>query len=298
VVLLSGPVAGSGSRAVVHVDLDGARHIYRVHGWRYPAADDPLFETGLTGALELFARENVTATFFVIAEDLDDPAKRPLLEAIVQRGHEVGSHSVTHCRLTSLSPAERHREIYHSRAKLEDALGIPVRGFRAPALDLDGSIIELVAGAGYDYDSSLFGGHPSSQRKLGRAVPTGPFTIEPRSGLVELPLPRPSGFPTPFHPSYSLLFGTWYFRAGLTKSRATVPTFVLLFHLTDFAAPLEGAYLGPLGSRLFTLSHLKASTKVARCAEMLAAVRDAYAIVPTTSLLESGGRVSTTGPRS
>ena len=45
-----GPTSGPPA-AVVHVDLDGASDIYRVHGWSYPWTDDPLFETGLAGYL-------------------------------------------------------------------------------------------------------------------------------------------------------------------------------------------------------------------------------------------------------
>ena len=36
-------------RAAIHLDLDGATDIFRVHGWPYPEEDgpDPLFDSGL-----------------------------------------------------------------------------------------------------------------------------------------------------------------------------------------------------------------------------------------------------------
>ena len=39
---------------MVHVDLDGARHIFRAHGWAYPWPDDPLFESGMAQLLDFF----------------------------------------------------------------------------------------------------------------------------------------------------------------------------------------------------------------------------------------------------
>jgi hypothetical protein len=104
--------------------------------------------------------------------------------------------------------------------------------------------------------------------------------------------------PLPFHPSYSLLVGPWYFRLGLRRVGRQAPVFVMLFHLTDFAAPLASAVLRPLASRWFTLSHLSAETKRARCAAMVADLRRTHEIVPTESLLDGAGRVTLTGMNS
>jgi peptidoglycan/xylan/chitin deacetylase (PgdA/CDA1 family) len=281
-------------RAVVHVDLDGARHIFRVHGWDYPAGDDRLFETGLRGALDFFDEHRIAATFFAIAEDLDDPAKRSLLQEIVHRGHEVASHSITHRHLTRLPEAERRREVRESKARLEDALGVPIAGFRAPAFDCDRVVIDEVGAAGYRYDSSLVGGRPGPFTAL---VGAAPFELT-RAGAVELPLPVRRGLPAPFHPSFSLVLGSWYFRLGLVRAARTVPVFVMLFHLTDFAEPLEASRLGPRGSRFFTLSYLTAQTKRARCAAMVADLKRAYQIVPTMSVFDPAGGPTLAGMNS
>ena len=47
--------------AVVHVDLDGAPHIYRAHGWRYDHDIDPLFASGLTNLLAFLERNKLKA---------------------------------------------------------------------------------------------------------------------------------------------------------------------------------------------------------------------------------------------
>ena len=75
--------------AAIHVDLDGAREIYEVHGWPYKGTDDPLFETGFRNAVEFFKANGIRPTLFVISRQLDDPRKRELLQAAVRQGFEI-----------------------------------------------------------------------------------------------------------------------------------------------------------------------------------------------------------------
>ncbi len=130
----------------------------------------------------------------------------------------------------------------------------------------------LLADAGYRYDSSRFGPTWTT---------TGPSTAVE---LVELALPGHSPMPLPFHPSYSLVLGTWYFRLGLARHRGRGPL-VLLFHLTDFADPLPETWLAGSGSRVFTLSFLDAATKRRRCGWMLDLVRREYRLMSTHEAL-------------
>ncbi len=273
--------------AVIHLDLDGSTHIYRIHGWSYEAQDDPLFETGLQRALDFFDKVKVRATLFVIAEDLNHPGKRGLIKEAVKRGHEIASHSFTHRKLTTLVSEEKRREIFESRERIMTGLGVEVLGFRAPDFDIDREVLELVDMAGYLYDSSLFS-DVRFARKVGvtrlSRLPHRP--LENRS-LVELPLPGYAPLPLPFHPCYSLVLGTWYFRLGLRKFRRTDIPLVLLFHLTDFADPLPTHRLTGRKSRLFTLSHMKSEHKHYRCEEMLEIVRREYTFVNTRSLVQS-----------
>lgn len=270
--------------AALHVDLDGGEDIFRVHGWRWTLEGDPLFRSGLEGALDFFDAEGVKATFFVIARDLEDPGKRDLLEEIVRRGHELGSHTISHRHLPKLAPDEKRREVALSRERIASELGAPVDGFRAPGFEIDRESLELVAEAGYRYDSSLF---PTSDfaRRVGLPeVPDRPCQIL-GGELVELPMPGHAPLPVPFHPSYSLVLGTPYFRLGLSRfARRRVPM-VMLFHLTDFAEPLPKHALPGFKARLFTISHRSRATKHARCADMLGAIRARFEIGPTAAML-------------
>ncbi len=274
------------TQASVHVDLDGGADIFAAHGWTYELEGDPMFASGLANALDFFDVEDARATFFVIARDLGDLAKRPLLEEIVRRGHAVASHTTTHRLLPTLSTEEKRREVFESKARIEAELGVEVEGFRAPGFAIDRESLELVAEAGYAYDSSLF----PTQRDAAKTRLQGvlPFPHRPLEGreLIEVPMPSHGRMPFPFHPSYSLVLGTWYFRLGLRRTEHGVPL-VLLFHLTDFAEPLPYEAIGGVGKKLFTISHLSARTKRERCRKMLARVRRDYELVPTRALFES-----------
>lgn len=274
-------------RAVVHVDLDGARHIFQAHGWRYGEAADPFFESGLVAALECFEQAKVQATLFVIAEDVSDPIKRRLLEDALKAGHEVASHTMTHPRLTRLGRAAKRREIVESRAVLQAALGVDVQGFRAPGFHVDEEALELIDEAGYTYDSSVLAGRTGRSRS-----PYRPMASQP---LLELPVPTRAPFSAPFHPSYSLVLGDWFFRSGLHAWRRRSAPFVFLLHLTDFAAPLPAAQVRGWRQRLFTLSHLPAAQKRARCAAMMGLVSQQFRVAPTSELLRDMARVAVRG---
>jgi hypothetical protein len=104
--------------------------------------------------------------------------------------------------------------------------------------------------------------------------------------MVELPLPRYAPLPFPFHASYSLVLGTWYFRLGLQRHRRSGAPLVLLFHLTDLADPLPRTLRQGWKSTFFTLSWLNAATKRHRCARMLAEVARNYRLMDTATLIE------------
>ena len=76
-----------------------------------------------------------------------------------------------------------------------------------------------------------------------------------------------------------------WFRAGLKDFRRRQSPLVLLFHLTDFAEPLPSARLRGWRQRLFTLSHLSAAHKRARCSAMLDLVGRHFSVTSTAQLL-------------
>jgi peptidoglycan/xylan/chitin deacetylase (PgdA/CDA1 family) len=80
--------------------------------------------------LDLLARHNVRATFFLIGRFV---LQRPeIARAILQAGHAIGNHSFTHPLLTLKSTTEIHQELSQCSAALEDATGQSFNLFRPP----------------------------------------------------------------------------------------------------------------------------------------------------------------------
>jgi peptidoglycan/xylan/chitin deacetylase (PgdA/CDA1 family) len=66
---------------------------------------------------------------------------------------EVGCHTLTHPQLSALDRDSQRREIYESKAQLEDVLGRPVTSFAYPygrECDYNGQSVALVREAGFD----------------------------------------------------------------------------------------------------------------------------------------------------
>lgn len=284
--------------AVVHVDLDGAREIFSIHGWDYPFDGDPLFESGVHGALRLFDDLGLRVTMFAVARSVEDRSNQRVLRAACEAGHEIASHSHSHRPLDGLSQEEVQVEIRDSRDRLQDLLGVPIDGFRAPRFSLNPAYLGTIADAGYRYDSSLFSNSPVGSALSYDKVPAEPHRPLEGRELLELPMPAHRPLPFPFHPSYAMVLGNWYFRLGLERWRARGGRLlVLLFHLTDFATPLPRAAVRGPKRVLYTISHLDVEEKLRRCRYFIESVARHYEIITTSQLLKRVGS-STMGPGS
>jgi len=104
------------------------------------AGDDPgqiafTFDDGPNDAatpqlLDLLARHEVRATFFVIGNYVRQQPQ--LTRRIVEAGHLLGNHTLTHPRLATRSGATVRRELAGCNAAIEDVTGAAVRYFRPP----------------------------------------------------------------------------------------------------------------------------------------------------------------------
>ena len=80
--------------------------------------------------LEVLARHNVQATFFVIGRYVQ---QRPdIVRELVKAGHIVGNHTFTHPLLTLKSTDEVRRELSNCRKAIEEAIGEHSNLFRPP----------------------------------------------------------------------------------------------------------------------------------------------------------------------
>lgn len=104
-------------------------------------------------ALPLLADHGHRATFFVIAERCLGGAPGYMgpaaLREMIAAGMEIGSHTLTHPRLARLDADAMRREVHDSKARLEDALQVPVRAFCYPYGNWSPAVVEEVRRAGY-----------------------------------------------------------------------------------------------------------------------------------------------------
>lgn len=137
--------------------------------------------------LALFDEAGVKATFFILGWVAQ--RHRGLLREIAASGHEIASHGWDHRRLFTMSRAEFAADIARTRAALEDACSIAVRGYRAPSFSLDARTpwaFEELARQGYAYSSSVA---PVRHDHYGWAQAPR-FAFHPLAGadLLELPV--------------------------------------------------------------------------------------------------------------
>lgn len=127
---------------------------------------DDGYEDFLSTALPILKSLGFSATVFVVAGRLGEEndwehrgGSRPKLKLlgaegireVVRQGMEVGSHTVSHPRLSGLKTEMMDREVGGSREIISDITGSPVDGFCYPYGDLDSPAVLAARRAGYLY---------------------------------------------------------------------------------------------------------------------------------------------------
>jgi polysaccharide deacetylase family protein (PEP-CTERM system associated) len=107
--------------------------------------------------LDLFDAHATKATFFVlgwVAERHPD-----LIREIADRGHEVAAHSYWHRMIFEMTPDEFRADLVRVRDLLQNLIGRPVIGYRAPTYSLTRASLwahDILAEEGFAYSSSVF----------------------------------------------------------------------------------------------------------------------------------------------
>ena len=146
-------------------------------------------EHNVDQTLALLRRHDTLATFFVLGEVA--AAHPSLVRAIAREGHEIACHGNRHENVHHQTPMEFRADVRRAKAQLEDLVGVPVIGYRAPNFSIGPAqawAYPILVEAGYRYDSSLY---PILHDRYGQPdAPRFPYDIwrNGSAALVEFPI--------------------------------------------------------------------------------------------------------------
>lgn len=146
-------------------------------------------ERSVDRLLALFREHYTRATFFVLGEvAAEHPA---MLRRIAAEGHEVASHGDRHEDVYRQNPQEFREDIRRAKARIEDALGDRVIGYRAPNFSIGRAqawAFDILLEEGFEYDSSTY---PIFHDRYGQvSAPRFPYEIwsSGSASLMEFPI--------------------------------------------------------------------------------------------------------------
>lgn len=143
-------------------------------------------ESSVRRLLDLLDQNNTRATVFTLGWVAH---KYPqLIREVSSRGHEIGCHSYHHRIVSRMTPQAFRADTQLSKEILEDVVGRPVIGYRAPNFSITPGTewaFEILESLGFLYDSSV---NPVRHKLYGNhGAPRFPFYI-PKTGLLEIPI--------------------------------------------------------------------------------------------------------------
>ena len=143
--------------------------------------------------LAVLEQEHVRATFFVLGWVAERHPR--LVQAIAHNGHELASHGYAHELITAQTPSRFREDVRRAKGILEDLIGAPVLGYRAPSFTITAETswaFPILVEEGYHYDSSVPRNQPlppTAPRRKSKPGTVGVFPCLPTGSgtLWEIP---------------------------------------------------------------------------------------------------------------
>ncbi len=140
----------------IQVDLDALWTNLEYYGHQSEISPDALFASSIPRFLDLFAKYNIKATFFLVGKDGESKEKMELIRRISKAGHEIANHTYSHVfGFRKLSNEEKIKEISKSEEIIYNIIGKKPCGFKTPGFDFDLETLNILRQRGYLYDSSI-----------------------------------------------------------------------------------------------------------------------------------------------
>jgi peptidoglycan/xylan/chitin deacetylase (PgdA/CDA1 family)/Na+-transporting methylmalonyl-CoA/oxaloacetate decarboxylase gamma subunit len=95
--------------------------------------------------------------------------KTSMVKKLLASGWELGSHTLTHPDLTTLSPTQLEEEVAGSKEQISEKFGVPIDFFCYPAGQFNESVVAAVKDAGYTGATTV---------EEGVATPDKPFELK------------------------------------------------------------------------------------------------------------------------
>ena len=145
-------------------------------------------EKNLNTILDLLDHNDTKATLFVLGWVAEKYPK--LIKEAQKRGHEIASHGYAHQLVYGMKPEEFFQDILKAKNILEAITGDKVLGLRAPGFSITPETpwaFEMLAKAGYVYDSSIFPTKRAHGGFVGAEL--SPHPINTKHGtIIEFPI--------------------------------------------------------------------------------------------------------------
>lgn len=181
--------------------------------------------------LGILAKYQAKATFFVLGWIAERQPE--LVSQIANAGHEIACHGYAHQLPSRLGPRLFREDVRRGRDILNEVVGKPVAGFRAPSFNYPPWIPEILAEEGFVYSSSYF---PTVAHDRYTPVPPdvkGKYTFRWECGLQEILVSslRVAGRHLPWGGGgYFRILPSGLFQAGVRRILSEGRPFVFYLH--------------------------------------------------------------------
>ena len=146
--------------AVITMDVEDWYHTY------FPEKDvDRSYSLldGLDVALDYMDTKNIKGSFFVVGEIADTLADK--LRRMDRNGHDIACHNWVHFRPVTMSLDDFRAQAIKAKEKLEEILGHPIYGYRAPSFGIGDEQFNIIQEI-FEFDSSYC--KPQKSPKYGK----------------------------------------------------------------------------------------------------------------------------------